>query len=176
MGDNDLGKKAEAKIKEWLDQIDAGYCFERIPDQLTGFYGSKNICDFYLYAWPYLYYIESKATWSDSFAFKMLTENQREKMTEKSKIYGVHSVVIVLFASYQRAFMFNVADIQESLSNPENKMSLNVKHIDKWFIPYVEIPTVPNKRKQLLDYTGNFEDLVRKLQGDESDECLQETS
>ena len=57
--DNNLGKKAETKIREWLDKQDQGYCFERIPDQLTGFYGSRNICDFYLYVWPNMYYIES---------------------------------------------------------------------------------------------------------------------
>lgn len=162
MNDN-LGKKAEVKIKEWLDKKDQGYCFERIPDQLTGFYGSKNICDFYLYIWPNFYYIESKATWKDSFAFNMLTENQREKMSEKSKIYGVYSIVIVLFASYKRAFMFKVSDIVESLSSTDNRKSLNIKHIDKWHIPYVEIPTIPSKRKQILDYTGDFEELVTVL-------------
>ena len=161
--DNNLGKKAETKIKEWLDKPDQGYCFERIPDQLTGFYGSRNICDFYLYVWPNMYYIESKATWGDSFSFKSLTDNQREKMAEKSKLNGVYSVVIVLFASYRRAFMFNVADIQKSLSEGKNKMSLNVKHIDKWFIPYVEIQTIPNKRKQILDYADDFEYLVHQL-------------
>lgn len=164
MNDN-LGKEAERKIKEWLDTPDKGFCFERIPDQLTGFYGSKNICDFYLYVHPCMYYIESKATYGDSFSFSMLTENQRERMTEKSKIYGVYSIVIVLFASYQRAFMFRVSDIQESLLNPKNRKSVNVKHIDKWFIPYIEIPTKPS-RKQLLDYVGDFPSLVEKLEGE----------
>lgn len=30
-----LGKKAEAKIREWLDRPENGYCFYRLPDQLT---------------------------------------------------------------------------------------------------------------------------------------------
>lgn len=30
-----LGKKAEAKIKEWLDRPQDGYCFLRVPDQMT---------------------------------------------------------------------------------------------------------------------------------------------
>lgn len=167
--DNNLGKKAETKIREWLDKQDQGYCFERIPDQLTGFYGSRNICDFYLYVWPNMYYIESKATWGDSFAFSALTEYQREEMHKKSKIYGVHSIVIVMFASYRRSFMFRISDIQESLDNPDNRKSLNVKHIDKWHIPYVEIPTVPNKRKQILDYTGDFESLVKQLERETED-------
>ena len=40
MNDN-LGKKAETKIKEWLDKPNLD--FNRIPDQMTGLNGSKNI-------------------------------------------------------------------------------------------------------------------------------------
>lgn len=30
-----FGKKAEGKIKEWLDRPEEGFCFDRIPDQLS---------------------------------------------------------------------------------------------------------------------------------------------
>ena len=70
--DDGLGKKAEEKIEEWLDRPQEGYCFDRIPDQMTGLYGSKNICDFTLFKSPYMYYIESKATWNDRFDFSMI--------------------------------------------------------------------------------------------------------
>lgn len=33
--DDGLGKKAESKIKLWLDNPSAGYSFDRIPDQMT---------------------------------------------------------------------------------------------------------------------------------------------
>lgn len=156
-----LGKKAEKKIKEWLDQPEEGYCFDRLKDQMTGFFGSDNICDFTLYKNPHLYYIESKASYQDRVPWDYLTNNQRTKMLEKSQIDGVYSIVIVLFATYKRAFMFQVSDIQKQIDS--NKHSVNIKKIDKWTIPYVEIPTVPNTRKELLDYTGDFEELVQKL-------------
>ncbi len=35
MSDSSIGKKAELKIKEWLDRPEDGYCFDRIPDQMT---------------------------------------------------------------------------------------------------------------------------------------------
>ena len=35
MSDDGLGKKAEQKIKEWLDRPEDGYSFDRIPDQMT---------------------------------------------------------------------------------------------------------------------------------------------
>lgn len=30
-----IGKKAEAKVRKWLDHPEEGFCFYRIPDQLT---------------------------------------------------------------------------------------------------------------------------------------------
>lgn len=150
-----LGKKAEQKIEEWLDRPNDGYCFDRIPDQMTGFYGSKNICDFTLFKAPNMYYIESKATWEDRFDFSMLTPTQHDKLLEKSKIAYVYGVVIVLFAHHQRSFIIDINDIKHL--EDQDKHSLNINKIDNWNIPYKEIQTVPNNRKTYLDYTGDFD-------------------
>lgn len=117
---------------------------------MTGFWGSTNICDFTLYKFPYMYYLESKATWEDRFNFSMLTEKQHDGLLEKSKIEGVFSYVVVLFATYKRAFLIDIKDIRRL--EEKGKHSLNIKKIDKWGISYKEIMTVPNSRKQLLDY------------------------
>lgn len=150
-----LGKKAEEKISEWLDKPDEGYCFDRIPDQMTGFYGSKNICDFTLFKSPYKYYIESKATWEDRFDFVNISETQHDGLLDKSKIHNVFGLIVLLFATYKRAFILDIRDIKKL--EDSGKKSLNIKKIDKWGIPFVEIETIPNNRKNLLDYTGKFE-------------------
>jgi penicillin-binding protein-related factor A (putative recombinase) len=161
MSDSEIGKKAEKKIKEWLDRPEDGYSFTRLYDQLSGYVNtSRNICDFICYKYPYIYYIESKATWKDNFAFNMIQDHQRDGLLEKSRINGCQGWVIVLFASYQRAFKFNIDDIVK-LSN-EGQKSLNIKKIDKWPIRYKELQTVPNNRKQLLDYAGEVEDLLNE--------------
>lgn len=149
-----LGKKAEAKIKEWLDRPDRGWDFNRIPDQLTGMYGSRNISDFDLFIYPEKYYIESKCTTNDRFDFSLITETQYNGLLKKADLPHVHGVVIVLFAEYQRAFAISIQEIDRLKS--EGKASLNIKKIDKWGITYQEIETVPNARKQLLDYTGEL--------------------
>ena len=149
-----LGKKAEAKIQQWLDRPADGYCFDRIYDQMTGRYGSKNICDFTLFKSPYKYYIESKATWEDRFDFSMLTETQHDGLLNKSSIRNVYGIVVVLFASHKRAFILDIRDIKKL--EDSGKKSLNIKKLEKWDISYVEIKTIPNNRKQLLDYTGDF--------------------
>lgn len=150
-----LGKKAEAKIQAWLDRPEAGYCFDRIPDQMTGFYGSKNICDFTLFKAPYMYYIESKATWGDRFDFSMLTDTQYQGLLSKSRILNVYGVVIILFAAYKRAFLIDINEIDNLKQS--GKKSINIKKIDDWGLKYSEIHTIANNRKTLLDYTGDIE-------------------
>lgn len=159
---DDIGKKAEAKIQEWLDRPEDGYSFDRIKDQMTGFYGSSNICDFTCYKSPDMYYIESKATTHDRFDFNMLTDIQYNGLIAKSGIPGVYGLVIVLFTEFKRAFILDIRDIQKSID--QGKKSINIKKIDTWGIPYVEIPTVPNTRKKMLDYQGELSYLVSMIE------------
>lgn len=163
IGNDGLGKKAEEKIKQWVDKPENGYSFDRFYDQMTGYFmTSRNICDFVCYKYPNQYYIESKATYEDRFNFSMLTETQHDGLLEKSKIPGVYGLVIVLFATYQRAFIINIKDIKKL--EDSNKKSLNIKKINKWDIPYAEIPTLPS-RKSLLDYDGDLQALVDNMEG-----------
>lgn len=162
IGNDGLGKKAEEKIREWLDKPELGYSFDRFYDQMTGFYRtSRNICDFVCYKYPYQYYIESKSTYEDRFNFSMLTETQHDGLLEKSKIPGVYGLVIILFATYKRAFIVDIKDIKKL--EDSNKKSLNIKKINKWDIPYAEIPSTPS-RKSLLDYDGNLQTLIENAE------------
>lgn len=157
--DDGLGKKAESKIKEWLDRPQDGYSFTRLYDQMTGFYmTSRNICDFICYKYPYIYYIESKATYKDRFDFSMISDYQMHGLLEKSQIEGCFGWIIVLFASYKRAFKFEIADIQKSIDS--GKKSVNIKKVDRWDIPHVEVQTIANPRKTYLDYIGELDDLI----------------
>lgn len=155
--DLNLGKNAERKIKSWLNKGDGKSSFDRIPDQMTGFYGSSNICDFIYFKTPSLYYIESKATWHDRFDFSMLSQIQFDGLKEKSQIDGCYGLVIVLFATYKRAFIFDIRDIASGKDH--GIKSLNIKKIDKWDVNFAEIQTKPS-RKQLLDYDDDLERLI----------------
>ena len=91
---------------------------------------------------------------ADRFDFTMLSETQHDGMFEKSKIEGVKAYVVLLFASYQRAFLIDIQDIVKL--EEEGTKSLNIKKIDKWTIPYIELKTIPS-RKELLDYDPDQE-------------------
>lgn len=144
-----IGKKGEDKFKEWLTHPEEGFWCWRLKDQMTGQFGSKNPCDFFVYREPHLYYAECKSTYEDRFDFNMLTDYQHDEMLKAANIKGITSYVVVLFASYQRAFLINILDIEKM--EKQNKKSLNIKKVAKWPIPYIEIRTMPS-RKQLLDY------------------------
>lgn len=159
---SEIGKEAERKIKEWLNKPDQGFCFDRIPDQMTGMFGSKNICDFILFKSPEFYYIESKSTWNSNIPFNVLTETQYNGLLSKSKIDHVHGVVIILFASHKRAFMLDIQQI-DCLVN-SGKKSINIDKIDKWDFRYGEIKTISNNRKKLLDYCDDFESVWRQAE------------
>lgn len=88
----------------------------------------------------------------------MLTETQHDGLLEKSEIAHVYGWVIVLFASYKRAFVIDIREIKRL--EDEGKKSVNIKKIDKWPIKYKEIRTIPNNRKQLLDYEGHIEEYI----------------
>lgn len=151
------GKKAEKKIKEWLDKPECGYSFDRIPDQTSGFYGSSNICDFTCFKSPYMFYIESKCTEHDRFDFSMLTQVQHDGLLSKAQIENCFGIVIVLFKFYKRAFILNIKDI-ESLEK-SGKKSINVTKLKKAKMPVIEIPTIKS-RKDMLDYTGDIVELL----------------
>lgn len=154
----ELGKQAEAKIKQWLNRPDDGYSFDRIPDQMSGFYNSRNVCDFICFKSPYLVYIESKATYKDRFDFVQISDYQMTEMLKKSQIQNVFAVVIILFASDKRAFILNIQDIKYLIDSGQK--SINIKKIDKWDFKYSEIQIIPNNRKSLLDYTGELLDYI----------------
>lgn len=162
IGNDGLGKKAEEKIKQWLDKPENGYSFDRFYDQMTGYFmTSRNICDFVCYKYPNQYYIESKATYEDRFNFSMLTDTQHDGLLQKSKTHGVYGLVIVLFATYQKAFILDIRDIKKL--EDDGKKSLNIKKRDKWNTSYAEIPTIPS-RKSLLDYDGDLQGLVENME------------
>lgn len=155
---DNLGKKAEQKIRDWLNRPEAGYSLDRIPDQMTGYLGSRNICDFDCYKYPNMYYIESKATGHDRFEFNQISDIQRNGLLAKSKIAHVKAGIIVLFAEAQRAFWIPITEIEKL--EDSGKHSLNIKKIESWSIQYTEIQTIPSTRKKLLDYTGEIDNFI----------------
>jgi len=89
----DLGKKFEAHFKKnFSESVPDGFIY-RLNDQMSGYQGSSNICDFICYKKPDLYLIECKCHSSNTFPFSAF--RQYEDLTQYSGLSGVHAGVVL---------------------------------------------------------------------------------
>lgn len=88
------GKQFEKVLQAAFEKI-PGCTIDRIPDQTSGFAGSKNICDFIVYNYPNLIYLECKSCYGNTFPFANITDTQKVGLLAKSKFKGIISGVII---------------------------------------------------------------------------------
>lgn len=88
------GKQFENVIKESFEKC-KDISVDRLHDQTTGYMGSSNICDFIVYRYPTIMYIECKSIHGNVWSLSNLSENQYRGLLKKSKIKGVVAGVIV---------------------------------------------------------------------------------
>lgn len=87
------GKKFERVIKEAFKKVPS-VSIDRLHDQMNGFRGSQNICDFIVYKEPYEYYFECKSVHGNTLPFANITDTQWNGLLEKSHIEGVFAGII----------------------------------------------------------------------------------
>ena len=81
------GKDFEKLIKESFESI-PNVSVDRLHDQMNGYAGSCNICDFIVYKKPLIYYIECKTVHGNTLPFSNITKNQWNGLLNKSRIDG----------------------------------------------------------------------------------------
>ena len=152
MRDN-KGKKFEQHIRENFLKV-KGVSIDRVHDQMTGFKGSQNICDFIVYREPYQYYIECKSVHGASLPFNNITDTQWDGLLEKCKIQGVHAGVLVWFVDKDITKYVPIQAL-EAMKQDDMK-SLNYQW-ENYVLSYSgsshRILTVPAKKKRVFfDY------------------------
>lgn len=91
MADN-KGKQFESVFKK--DFINStGGTIDRIYDPGFGMRGIKNVCDFFGYKFPNVFYLECKSIKGNTFPLRNLT--QYEKLLAKKDIKGVRPGAII---------------------------------------------------------------------------------
>lgn len=122
-----LGKEWEGIVQEWLEQHNI--CFDRIPDQMSGKKGSKNVCDYDAYIFPHMYYIECKECASTSFnMLQNITEYQWVNMLKKDVVPGVRAGYVIWMSAAQRAFW--VSPLALELCYTAGKKSVNIDDLE----------------------------------------------
>lgn len=97
------GKQFEELTKENFEQF--GICYDRIHDQVSGLLGSDNVCDFDVYDYPHLFYIECKETKDVKFdMLHNIRQYQWIKLLKKDKYPGVRAGYLIWMTHYHRLF------------------------------------------------------------------------
>lgn len=142
------GKQFENKFKNDFLKI-SGSVVERLPDQMSGYSGSKNVCDYLCYVYPNIYYIECKVTQSNTLPFVNIS--QYDELLERQGKKGIRAGVIAWFQKHDRVCYIPVKTIEKMKS--DNKKSINIKMLDSNEYRLIEIPSIKKRIFLNSDYS-----------------------
>lgn len=157
------GKGFEDAIRDAFEKYPLDVSIDRIPDQVTKFKGSTNICDFVVFSSPYQYYIECKSVHGNTLSIhsepKMgkdgklhgfygnIRDNQWEGLLRKSEIEGVIAGVMCWWIDYDQTWFIPIQVLEDAREYGEK--SINIKH------PYAQgywFPISGEKKRVYFEY------------------------
>ena len=146
------GKDFEEEIRKCLETL-PNVSFDRLPDPMAGYSGVRNICDFSMYHYPNMFFLECKSLYGNTLNYKAdITVNQWDGMLEKSVLYGCIAGVCVWFIDYDITVFIKIQDLQEHRSG--GAKSLNISDITgENAIPHFIIDGV--KKRVKFNYFGD---------------------
>lgn len=95
------GKDFEQVVRDSFEAVPDTTVY-RLHDDMSGFKGVKNPCDFLIYHRPILYAIECKATNKQSLPFTNITEYQWSELLKMGDVDGVIAGVMCWYVNYDR--------------------------------------------------------------------------
>lgn len=146
------GKQFEQKFKEdWLKAFPNSFIY-RLPDQISGYYNSKNPCDFICFIneddceeIPTLYLIETKAHEGNTIPFSAIS--QYDSLIKYEHVLNIQCLVIIWFTDHDRVIAVPISTLKQM--KQDGKKSVNIKTIEEERYNYIEIPSV--KKRVFLD-------------------------
>lgn len=142
------GKQFEQRFKEdWLNLPNSFLL--RLPDQMSGMYGSTNLCDFVGYVYPRMYLIECKSFEGNTFPFSSF--RQYDKLAGQKWIQGCEIGVVLWFISHQKVVFVPIDTFRQLKS--EGKKSFNINMVGDSQYNCLTIPSTPLRVFLKSDYT-----------------------
>ena len=157
MGNPNYGKEFENLVKQGFSKI-PNVSIDRLHDQMTGYLGSKNICDFIVYKKPYEIYIECKSTRGNTLTFANITENQWTGLLEKSKLKGVKAGVLIWFIDRDVTMFAPIQFLQYM-----KESGLKSIKPDPFVLPPYKVIYIEGKKKRVFydyDFTNFLEEVA----------------
>lgn len=121
------GKQFEEKIKEGFLKCEE-VSIDRVNDQMSGYKGSANICDFISYKKPNLFYLECKAVHGNTLNLSSdITKNQWDGLLKKTAIDGIIAGYMIWFVDHDVTLFVGSQTLR--VHRIDNK-SLNINHLE----------------------------------------------
>lgn len=119
------GKQFEDKLQEQFEKLN-NINITRLYDVTMGYSGVNNPCDFIIYRYPNILYLECKAIHGNTLNFKShIRENQWEKLLKYSNNYGVRAGILCWFIDWDKTYFIDIRHLQEYKEN--GYKSFNIK-------------------------------------------------
>ena len=87
------GKDFEEVVKKCFENVPDTTVI-RLPDPTNGYLGVRNICDFLVYQYPHIMFIECKSVHGNTMPFSNITDNQWNGMLKQAETKGTICGVI----------------------------------------------------------------------------------
>ena len=157
------GKKFEQKLKEDFLKLE-GISIDRLKDQKTGYKTvSKNISDFIIYKFPFIFYCEAKSIEKNTFPISNLT--QYEELCTKIGIKGVKAGAVIWFIKHKKVVYVPIEAFKQ-MKEIEGVKSVHAFKQDYGKYGIIEIPSVPKRLFLDTDYKYLFNLWERELKDD----------
>lgn len=105
------GKDFEEQIRMALNAVPSTVV-ERLHDQMSGYKGSSNVCDFIAYHYPNMYYFECKCCYGNTLPFSNITETQWDGLLERSPYPGVVAGYFIWFIDHDITYFVSADSMQ----------------------------------------------------------------
>jgi recombination protein U len=150
------GKQFEDTLQEQFEKLD-NLTITRLYDVTMGYYGVNNPCDFIIYRFPNILYLECKAVHGNTLNFKSdIKENQWDKLLEYSKVNGVNAGIICWYIDWDITVFLPIEYLQYMLEN--SYKSFNVRK-DMNKIPRV----ILNGKKKRVFFEYDLERFMEEI-------------
>lgn len=153
------GKRFENNFKS---SIPSSVYLYRLKDGSSSWGGNekvrfqpKNVCDFIMYSYPFLFMLELKSTKSKSLPLSNIKENQIKGLNEAVKYNGIISGLLIEFREPEKVYFLDINTLIIFLNRSQRK-SIPISFLEK---EGIEIETMKKK----INYKFNVEKMIKDV-------------
>lgn len=100
--------------------------WDRLKDPVGGRRGVANICDYILYLYPNLFYLELKCYRENTINFKAISDTQYDGLLAKYGKTGILPGVLLSFQDHSEVWFMHIDQVRQ-LKAIEGKKSIHIK-------------------------------------------------